>query len=360
VRVAIDVSPLSRPRTGVGSYLLGMVAGLAALPADEGVEVVAFAPVSRRGARRIAETLAGVPLELRTWRVPYPHAWRTVWSRLGRPGAEWLLGPLDVLHFSDWMYPPQRAGVRATTVYDLVPLRFPEWVTPRTQRMHLAKLEHARRTCDVVFCDSAFTAQDVVERLELDPGRVQVAYPGIDPRYRPDGDPAGRPAPYVLAVSTLEPRKNVGVLVQAFRLLRRVRPELELVVAGAVGWGDQPGLDAPGVVALGFVGAEELARLYRGAAAFAYPSRFEGFGLPVVEAMASGVAAVVSSHPSLDEACGGAALRAGPDSSEELAEALERALAAPDDLRRRGLEHARSFTREACARAVLAGYRSAV
>jgi glycosyltransferase involved in cell wall biosynthesis len=357
VRVAIDVSPLSRPRTGVGSYLLGMVAGLSAC---EGVDVLAFAPASPRGARRIAGALAGLDVELRTWRLPYAHAWRTAWSRLGRPAAERLLGRFDVLHFSDWMYPPQRAGVRATTVYDLVPLRFPAWATPATRRMHLAKLEHARRRCDLVFADSAFTAADLVERAGVGPERVRVAYPGLDPAFRPDGERASREAPYVLCVSTREPRKNLRALAEAHALLRRALPGIELVVAGPPGWGEQAPLGGPGVAAVGFVAGDELARLYRGAAVFAYPSLFEGFGMPVVEAMASGVPAVVSSHPSLDEACGEAALRADPGSPAELAAAIERALAAPGDLRRRGLEHARRFTREACGRAVLSGYLSAV
>ena len=103
--------------------------------------------------------------------------------------------------------------------------------------------------------------------------------------------------PYVLSVSTLEPRKNLPALLAAFALLRRRRPELTLVLAGSAGWEERP-LAAEGVRLLGFVPDEELARLYRGASAFAYPSRFEGFGLPVVEALASGVPAVVSTTSS--------------------------------------------------------------
>jgi glycosyltransferase involved in cell wall biosynthesis len=258
------------------------------------------------------------------------------------------------------MFPPQRAGVRATTIYDLVPLRFPEWTTARTRRMHLTKLEHARRKCDLVVTDSQYTALDVVERVGIPAERVRVAYPGLDPRFRATGDRAERGTPYVLGVATLEPRKNLGVLVEAFQLLRRSRPELELVLAGAPGWGEQPRLDAAGVVWLGFVDDEELARLYRGAAAFAFPSRFEGFGIPVAEAMACGVPTVVSMHPSLDEVCGEAALRADPTSPVAFAEALERALDSPCELIGRGLEQAARFTRSACALAVLSGYRDAV
>jgi len=351
VRIVVDVSPLALPRTGIGNYLRGMLAGLAAAAEGEH-ELVAFSVTGVPGRKRIEAALTGIPAERRLRVLPYARGLRSLWSRLGRPRVEALAGRLDVFHFSDWMYPAQRDGLRATTIHDLVPLRFPEWTARRTRRMHGAKYENARRTCGLVIANSEFTARDVVERLGIPEERVRVAYPGVDPVFAPGGGRAERARPYVLTVSTLELRKNLGTLVEAFGLLRGERPELELVVAGA----GRAELAAPGVVYAGFVPDEEIARLYRGAAAFAYPSRFEGFGIPVVEALASGVPAVVSAHPSLDEAAGSAALRADPDSPEAWADALGRALDSGDDLSARGLEHARRFTWEACGRAVLHGY----
>ena len=156
----------------------------------------------------------------------------------------------------------------------------------------------------------------------------------------------------MLAVGTLEPRKNLPALVAAFGVLRQRHPELTLALAGLEGWEERP-LESEGVRLLGFVSDGELARLYRGAAVFAYPSRFEGFGMPVVEALASGAPAVVSSHPSLDEAAGDRALRVDPDDAEAFAHALEQALGAP---RGTGVEHASRFTWRACGEAVLGGY----
>ena len=326
-----------------------MVAGLAEAGGNQH-ELVAFGPSGPRGRQRIREALAGRPVDLH---LPLlPHLARTGWSRSGRFSVERVVGPLDVFHFSDWMYPPQRAGLRATTVHDLVPLRFPEWVEPETARIHGRKYEHAARTCDRIFVNSRFTGGEVVELLGVAEERVVVAYPGIDPLFRPEGQAADLGGPYVLAVSTLEPRKNLPALVEAFALLRHRQPELSLAIAGLEGWEERP-LEAEGVRLLGFVSDEELARLYRGASAFAYPSRFEGFGIPVVEALASGVPAVVSSHPSLDEASGDAALRADPDDAEAFAASLEKALGRP---RGDGVDHASRFTWRACGEAVLGGY----
>jgi alpha-1,3-rhamnosyl/mannosyltransferase len=162
---------------------------------------------------------------------------------------------------------------------------------------------------------------------------------------------------YVLTVATLEPRKNLATLVDAFALLGR--SDLRLAVVGAEGWGEQPALDRPGIVRLGYVGDDELARLYRGAAAFVYPSRFEGFGLPVIEAMACGAPVVCSSHESMDEACGDAAVRAEPVDPSAISAAIEVALGRRDELCERGLAHAATFSWSKTGRVFLDAYLEA-
>jgi glycosyltransferase involved in cell wall biosynthesis len=355
VRIAFDVSPLSHPPLGIGNYIRGSLGGLVEAAGHEH-EIVAFAPTSLQGPERIRAALGDIDVELRTWRLPFSHALRTAWSAAGRPAAERLLGALDVLHFSDWMYPPQRSGVRATTIHDLVPLHHPEWTTARTRSMHTRKYRNAVRTCDAVFVNSAFTGQDVTDTLGVPSERVHVAHPAARDEFRPDGLVADLGAPYVLTVATLEPRKNLQTLVEAHRLLGG---DLLLAVAGGEGWGDQPELGAERVRRLGFVSDDELARLYRGASVAVYPSRFEGFGIPVLEAMSCGCPVVVSSHRSLDEASGEAAVRADPDDPAALAAGIERALADRERLARTGLEHARGFTWRAAGETFLRGYEEA-
>ncbi|HET7571939.1 MAG TPA: glycosyltransferase family 1 protein [Gaiellaceae bacterium] len=340
MRVVVDVAPLSHRRTGVGNYIRGSLAGIAAAAAGEH-ELVAFAPASARGREEIEAALAGIEAERRLPVLPAAHAVRTAWSRLGRPPVERFVGALDVFHFSDWMYPPQRGGLRSTMVHDLVPLHFPQWVHRRTERMHGANARHAARTCDVVIANSRFTADDVADTLAVPRERIHVAYPGVGPEFATGGERADLGRPYALTVATLEPRKNLDTLVAAHR---RLGGDLALAVVGAAGWGEQPTLDRPGVIRLGYSPPAELPALFRGASVFVYPSRFEGFGMPVVEAMACGVPCVVSAHPSLDEACGDAAVRHDPEDADALAAAIGEALERRDELAARGLEHARRFT----------------
>ncbi len=323
----------------MGNYLRGSLRGLAEAAGAEH-EIVAFAAVSMLSRKRLREALYGLPIERRLVTVPpSAYVWRMLWSRAGHPAVERLAGRLDVFHFSDWMYPAQRGGLRSTIVHDLIPLRFPEWVHPRTRSQNLAKYAHAARTCDVIVTISAFTADDIAERLGFPRERIVVAYPGVDERFTPEGP--RRDGGYVLMLAPNDPRKNHANLTAAMEIVRTRRPELELVAPGHVSDEDLPGL-------------------YRGAAVFAYPSLFEGFGIPIVEAMASGAPVVSSSHPSLDEASGDAAVRVDPESPEAIAEGIERALNEADALTARGLEHAKRFTWRACGEAHLHGFDTAL
>ena len=342
MRVVVDVSPLSHPRTGIGNYIRGSLAGMARAATGRH-EVAAFAPTSIRGPSAIRAALQGVDVPLRVLPLPASHALRTAWSRAGRPPVEWLAGRLDAFVFSEWMYPAQRAGVRATVFHDLVPLRHPEWCTPRTISMHTRKARNAARTCDVVFANSRATAADLTELLGIGPDRIVHAPPGLQEGLGPDGDAADLGGPAILGLGTIEPRKNLARLVEAWRLLDE---ELGLVLAGGEGWGDRPDLADPRIRRLGYVSDADVARLYRGAAVLVYPALYEGFGMPIVEAMACGTPVVASWHPTLDEACGDAAVRVDPLDVEAIAAGIREAVSRRAELVPRGLEHAARFSWE--------------
>jgi glycosyltransferase involved in cell wall biosynthesis len=338
VRIAYDVTPLSHPRTGVGNYILGALAGMLETGAEH--ELVAFGPVSIRGRKLLDRTLEGLPVQQRLATVPFAHAVRRTWGVAAWPPAERFLGDFDVLHFSDWMRPPQRSGLRATMIHDLGPLHFPERLHPRTVRMHTVNAHEAEH-CDLVFVNSEFTAADVVEHLDIPRERVRVAYPGVDHAFVPEGASYESDGPYVFTTASDDWRKNLETLRSAVDQL-----------------GDSVRLLSP--ADLGYLGETELAALYRGAVAFVYPSRFEGFGIPVVEAMACGVPCVVSSHASLDEAAGDAAVRVDPESAEAIAAGIEEAQVRRAELVTRGLEHARRFSWAETGRVHLQSYADAL
>jgi glycosyltransferase involved in cell wall biosynthesis len=336
VRIVYDVTPLSHPRTGVGNYILGALKGMLATGGEH--QLVAFGPVSIRGRATLDAALEGLALERRTVTVPFAHAVRRLWSAIGRPATERFVDAFDVLHFTDWLQPPQRAGVRATMIHDLGPLHFPERLHPRTVRMHTANAEAARR-CQVVFTNSEYTANDIVATLGIPSERLRVAYPGVDEHFSPDGARHDAGRPYVFTTATDDWRKN-GATVRA------AAPDFD-------------GLNLLSMGDLGYVDAGNLAPLYRGASVFVYPSLFEGFGIPVIEAMACGVPCVVSSHPSLDEASGNAAIRVAPEDPLAIANGVREALTRRDELVPLGLAHASRFTWLETGRIHLQGYADA-
>ncbi|HXY86483.1 MAG TPA: glycosyltransferase family 1 protein [Gaiellaceae bacterium] len=339
MRIVYDVTPLSHPPTGVGVYIRGALGGMVEASAGEH-ELVAFGPVSIRGRRTLDDALDGLVVDREVVTVPFAHAVRRSWGALGHPTAERFVGKLDVLHFTDWMHPPQRGGVRATMIHDLGPLRFAERLHPRTVRMHTANARESTR-CDVVFTNSEYTARDVADTLSVPPERIRVARPGLDSCFRVDGDRHTAARPYAFTTATSDWRKNLETVRAAWPHLTE-------------------GLELVSLDDLGYVSQERLAALYRGASVFVYPSRFEGFGIPVIEAMACGCPCVVSAHPSLDEASGAAAVRVDPESAEAIADGIIEALGRRDELVERGLAHARTFTWLETGRAHLQGYADAL
>jgi glycosyltransferase involved in cell wall biosynthesis len=294
------------------------------------------------------------------------------WDLLGRPALPAPLADADIVHATNpAAVPPVRGGQRlVVTVHDLAFQRFPELFPHDWRWLYRAGLRAAAKRAAAILVPSQSTADDLTASTSIQPSRVHVT-PLAPSLVSSDQDPAGTSArlgvtpPYVLSVGTLEPRKNLVRLVRAYR---QVAPEVPhaLVLAGAPGWRSEE-LDAelarhgPGtVVRTGSVSGEDLDVLYRGADVFAYPSLYEGFGLPVLEAMSRGVPTLASNVSSLPQVAGDAALLVDPTDVSDIAEGLARLLTEPafaEDLRQRGLQRAATFTWAATARATLDVYR---
>jgi len=325
MNVAIDASPLIQTRAGTARYLRALLRELRRRD-DVEVSTLAFGRADR------LSTLARDAV----W---YPFA---VGRRRGA----------DVLHCPTYRGPLRPRLPLVVTVHDLAVLRHPDafnrWTRTYSPRVVPRVLAAARSIIAV----SEFTRQELIQLLRIPEQKIHVVPNGVEDTFTADGPAAD--GEYVLAVGTLEPRKNLPRLIEAAR-----RNHVELRVVGARGWGGVE-VAGNGVRWLGEIDDAQLARLYRGALCVAYPSLYEGFGIPVLEAMACGVPVVTSRGTAMEEVADGAAVLVDPRDPAELAAGIERAAAERDTLVLRGLERARSFRWDAVADATVAVYREAV
>jgi glycosyltransferase involved in cell wall biosynthesis len=319
VNVAMDVTPLRLTHAGTARYIRSLRQRLDVHP-------VAFGGPGR--AAVLAREL---------WWYPF---------RLSRLGAG-----TDVLHCPTY-YGPLRPHVpTVVTVHDLAVLRHPQ-TFPRWTRLYVPRaVPHVLRAARSVIAVSEFTASELESLLRVPREKIHVVPNGVDDTFAPDGPRAE--GQYVLAVGTLEPRKNLARAIEA-----AARIGVDLRVVGARGWG---GVEAHGdnVTWLGEVDDDELARQYRGALCVVYPSLYEGFGLPVLEAMACGAAVVTSAGGATAEVAADAAVLVDPLDAAAIANGITEAMARRDQLRPRGLERARLYSWDEAARLTRAVYEGA-
>jgi glycosyltransferase involved in cell wall biosynthesis len=374
MRIGIDYTPGVTLGAGIGRYTRGLVQALSELDHDN--EYVLFAAPGFHSSPHLR-----VPASPRLHYRPIPASPRLMailWHRLHIPlPIEAFVGPVDVFHSPDFVLPPQRRGARILTVHDLTFMRYPEGATPNLRRYLNAVVPRSVKRADLVLADSESTKRDLAELLDVPPEKVRVVYAGVEPRFQPivdeeqlrvvarryDLDP-----PFILTVGTLEPRKNLQRLFAAYALLReRLAGAPRLVVVGAKGWlteGIFAALEESGIKEHvqfpGYVADEDLPAVYNLAGLFVFPSLYEGFGIPPLEALACGVPVACSNAPSLPEVVGDAALTFEPTDVEAMADAMLRLLTDSDlraGLISRGRDRATHFTWAAAATDLLAAYR---
>jgi glycosyltransferase involved in cell wall biosynthesis len=349
LRVAVDGTSLLGRRTGVGHMIGGMVDALAS---RRDVDLVTFA-VTWRGRKDLAR-LVPPGTGAATARVPARLA-RSLWTRADVPKVEHWTGPVDIVHAPNFVAPPARAPV-VVTIHDLTFVRYPEMCTADALR-YPRLIRRALARGATVHAVSEFVASEVREEFGLPPDRVVSVYAGL--RATVGGDAAaGRlragASQYVLALGTIEPRKNLPTLVRAFDAIAADHHDVQLVVAGPDGWDTDAFASACAsarhrgrIRRLGYVSEADRRDLVAGATVFAYPSLYEGFGHPPLEAMAAGVPVVASRAGALPEVLGDAALLIDPHDQDALADGLATALddeALRTTLVERGRGRAQSFS----------------
>jgi glycosyltransferase involved in cell wall biosynthesis len=381
MRVGLDATPLLGPRTGVGRYVAGLVEALAELPGGEPGEL-ALIPFTWRGTADLPRVApAGPRLRCGRRRVP-ARLLHAAWTAVAFPPVEWLAGPVDVFHATNFVAPPSRRAATVVTIHDLTYLRHPEMVTAASAR-YRDLVPRALRRGATVCTPTAAVGAEVADAYRLPPERLVVTPLGVDPAWRAatPPDPAwlaatGLPERYLLFVGSREPRKNLPTLLAAYRQLlgglvpgagrgASGSPVPPLVLVGPAGWGealDLAGLPAEAVRTPGYLPEDDLARVVAGAAALVFPSWYEGFGLPALEALACGTPVVASDLPALREVLDDQAELVPPGDAAALADALARVLEDPGGEPARTARRTRAapFTWAACAQATLTAYRRAL
>lgn len=352
MRIGIDYTAAVRQRAGIGRYTRNLIRALATLDAENRYELFVAGRYGRRG-----DGLGAWPLNFRVRSVPVSDRWTTIlWQRLRLPvPIQLLTGGLDLFHSPDFVLPFVGQTPAILTVHDLSFLRVPHCFVPGFCEYLKTSVERAVRRSRWILADSESTQRDLVELLGVDPACVSVVYPGVEERFRRVVDPLlldevrrryALPAEFILGLGTLQPRKNMTGLVEGFARVLAARgadpgfQDLHLVLTGDKGWMYEDiyravrdgGLEQR-VRFTGFVADADLPALYTLATAFAFPSWYEGFGLPVLEAMACGTPVVASDTSSLPEVVGHAGLLVSPANADDLPEALARIV---DDASLRG------------------------
>ncbi len=361
LRVAIDARPLTTSRAGVATYCRGLAYGLRRCTGDE--RIVLYAKEAAP---------PGLDLDPLRWRAfPAP-----LWLPLAVPRAL-RAGRVDVFHGTNHMAPPLSPVPTVITVHDLSALTMSHYHTWRNRLLTVPQMLASLRAATRLIAVSRATTRDLERLPGIDAARIRVVHEAAAPGLAPATQAAidelvarlSLPERFVLYLGALEPRKNVLGLVRAIGQLRAGGEELTLVIAGAEGWrNDDVGAEvrrlglAEVVRFAGYVPPDDLPALYGAATAFVYPSFFEGFGLPPLEAMACGVPVVCSNTSSLPEVVGDAALTVDPRSIDGLAGAIRRVLQDAElreRLRAAGLDRARHFSWERAARETCAVYHEA-
>jgi glycosyltransferase involved in cell wall biosynthesis len=372
--ITIDVSPAVHKRAGLGRYAGELVHALAPKMDEAGLALRLFYTEAQNA--HPTGILAQLPasttnLGYKPWRLS---ALASQYLRIPRDG---VYGDPTLVHATDNLLPYVRAKT-VFTLHDLIFEIFPEHHKVYNHLFLKLMMRRFLQAADQIICVSEHTKRDAERLYGIDPAKMTVIYEGADPKYRPatPADSAHHiqvrqkyelPEQYILHVGTIEPRKNLGRLLEAFGVLKKEFPALKVILVGKKGWLYEPffeQLEASGlkdeVIFPGFVAEEDLPAFYQMATIFCFPSVYEGFGLPPLEALSSGCTVVCSNASSLPEVVGDAGLLVTPTDTPGITEALRRVLSDEDlcrDLRQRGPIQAQKFSWERAAEQTLALYK---
>lgn len=315
--VGIDISQAAYPTTGVGVYTSELAKALVVIHPEVSWKWF-FGSLRGKPPKELTQNLCAYPLP--------PTLLEPLWNQLHIFSPETLLGPIDVWHSSDWTQGPTKAK-KVTTVHDLIFLRHPDSLPRHVINVQSRRMGWVKKEVDVLIAVSQSTKKDLIDLIEIPQEKIIVVYEAARQQFKPQENLTVThvlskyriPQEYLLFVGTISPRKNVKRLIAAWK---KITHAPALVLVGAVGWGERATIPDT-VVHLSEIDQEDLPGIYSGALALVLPSLYEGFGLPIVEAMACGTLVITSKVSSMPEVGGNAAVYVDPENTESIKQGIE-------------------------------------
>lgn len=345
MKIAIDISQAIYG-TGVSVYTKNLVAALIKQHPEDGFVLFGGSLRRRQELYALAKKLKGTP---KIYPFP-PTLMDFIWNSLHLVPVETFTGPVDIVHTSDWTEPPSKYP-KVTTVHDLIPFKYPQTTTDSIRNAHKKKLAWVIRESKKIIAVSEATKKDLMSILRVPEEKIVVIPEGVEERYSPQpldlieavnrryktGDD------YLFTLSTVEPRKNQPALIEAYKIVRKTYPNLKLVIAGRMRE-DGGLLMTEGVITPGYIPDADMPALYSGCLAFVFPSIYEGFGLPPLQAMACGAPVAVADTSSLPEVVGSAGVLFDPTNVQLIATGIIEAIQNRSELKKKSLLQASKFT----------------
>lgn len=371
MKIAIDISQIVYG-TGVSTYTENLVKAL--LKIDHKNNYLLFGTSFRHYSklRKLEQELQNFKnVDFKLFRFPISF-FEIIFNRIRLLPINILIGKFDVLHSSDWIEPKVSSKtIKVTTIHDMIPYLFPATLPKRVLNNQLRKFNLVKKESKIIISPSKTTKEDTVKFLEIPQEKIRVIPEAVSQNFKPQPqeiiddvlDKYKIKKPYILSVSTQEPRKNIAKLIDAFEAISKDREDITLVLTGKKGWGRALEI-VPNATETGYVNQEELTSLYAGCKVFVYLSLYEGFGLPILEAMACGAPTVASNNSAMAEIAEDAAILINPRNEIQIKKAIELVMGLDTDsyqkMVRASLTRARQFTWTRTARETLKVYKEAI
>ena len=372
MKIGIDISQIVYG-TGVSVYTKNLVKSLLKINNEDEFLLFGGSLRQREALKDFISSLSSFNnVTGRVFFIP-PKLADILWNKLHILPIDSLLGKVDVFHSSDWTQPPSNSA-KVTTIHDFGFIKYPSTAHPRIASTMKGRFEWVKKDVDLIIAISKATKNDIVDILGISPKKVKVVYEAlpkdikkvqnnkliadVKKKYKIKND-------FLLSVATLEPRKNLKRVILAFNEVKKIIPDMQLVLAGKLGW-DQDikkmmGKRPKDIIFTGFIDREhELSSLYSSASCFVFPSLYEGFGLPILEAMVCGCPVVTSNISSMPEVAGDAAVLVEPLEVESISHGIVKAIKEKDALVKKGFEQIDKFSWEKTAKETLRVYKQAV